>query len=58
MISLVKGQAVPNRPDLVVQSPTRDYEVTEYVNCALIGSPDFPICAFLADYFIDGYGTD
>jgi hypothetical protein len=53
MILIIKGQAVPNRSDLVVLSPTREYEATEYVDCALKDSPEETNCAFLAELFVE-----
>lgn len=50
MITISKGDPLVNNPELIVFSESGDYEETALIECTTIDNPDFPICAYAAQY--------
>ncbi len=50
MVHIDQHQAVPEREDLKVFSPTGDYQDNDLIDCYKITDPSFPICSFQAQF--------
>lgn len=56
MITITKGQEVPENPTLEVLSPTGEYELTDLIDCAVIGTTE-PVATFEARFILLGAGA-
>ena len=56
MITITKGQEVPENPTLEVLSPTGEYELTDLIECSLIGINE-PVAVFEARFILLGAGA-
>jgi len=53
MITITQGQNPLDNPELVVTSPSGEYEDTDIIQCAYVGTEE-PVCAFEAKYILLG----
>lgn len=49
MITITQGQQPVDNPELVVVSPTGEYEDSDIIQCAYVGDVK-PVCGFEARY--------
>lgn len=50
MIHIEKGELVKDHPELLVYSPTGDYEEVDLIECCEQSNLTVPVCAFSAQY--------
>lgn len=50
MVHIEKGQKIPQNEDLIVYSPTGDYDEEQLIECGTISQPDFAVCAYQAQF--------
>ncbi len=48
MIEITQHAFVPNHPDMMVYSPSGNYDVEDLIECYKAGDPSKSICAFQA----------
>lgn len=53
MITITQGQNPVDNPELVVISPTGEYEENDIIQCSYVGE-ETPICGFEARYIVLG----
>jgi hypothetical protein len=50
MITITKGEALKDLPNMLVYSESGDYEETDLIECASIDSPKLPVAAYQAQF--------
>lgn len=53
MVTITQGQSPIDNPELVVVSPSGNYDENDLIQCAKLGESD-PVCAFEAQYIVNG----
>lgn len=53
MVKITKGQQLKDNEDLIVLSPTGDYDENYLVECAKVGSTEV-FCYYEAQYVVNG----
>jgi len=54
MVTITKGQSVPENPELEVLSPSGDYDENDLIECAKIGE-QVAFCSFEAQFIANGH---